>query len=57
MMPFLFALGQFLVDHTDLVNALIEAVEGGATKADLMKAIRASMVAAADEQMKAELKP
>ncbi len=51
------AVGEFLLSHADLLNALMEAIEGGADKDSLMKAIRASMVAAADEQMKRELDP
>ncbi len=51
------AVGEFLLSHADLLNALMEAIEGGASKDELMKAIRASMVAASDEQMKRELKP
>lgn len=56
MIPAISAFLTFLLEHTELLNALMEAIEGGADKDSLMKAIRASMVAAADEQMKAELK-
>lgn len=52
---FFLALGTFLLEHGELVNALMEAIEGGTTKEELMKAIRVSMVAASDEQMKREL--
>ena len=57
MIPFLTLLAQFLLEHGDLVNAVMEAVDGGAKKEDILKAIRASMVAASDEVMKQELKP
>ncbi|MEJ7812888.1 MAG: hypothetical protein WKG32_20910 [Gemmatimonadaceae bacterium] len=55
MTAFFLALGTFLLEHGELVNALMEAIEGGTTKEELMKAIRVSMVAASDEQMKREL--
>lgn len=45
----------FLAEHFDLVEALIEAIAGGASKESLLKAIKASMVTASDEAMKREL--
>ncbi len=57
MIPFLTMFAEFLIKHGDIVNAVIEAVEGGADKATLMANIRASMVAASDVEMAEELKP
>ncbi|HXG69974.1 MAG TPA: hypothetical protein VNJ04_05095 [Gemmatimonadaceae bacterium] len=48
---------RFLVAHGDLVNALMDAIDGGADRESVLKAIRASMVAVSDEQMKRELAP
>lgn len=45
----------FLAEHFELVEALIEAVDGGATKEELLRSIKASMVAASNERMKREL--
>ncbi len=56
MMTFMLALGEFLLKHADLVNAVMEAIEGGASKEEMLKAIRASMVAASDAEMQRELK-
>ncbi|MCL2724865.1 MAG: hypothetical protein FWD69_10560 [Polyangiaceae bacterium] len=44
-----------LLAHADLIVALVEAIEGGASKEKLMKAIKAEMVAASDAVMHAEL--
>jgi hypothetical protein len=57
MILFLTTMGEFFLKHGELINALFEAIEGGATKEELLKAIRASMVAASDEEMKRELGP
>ncbi len=57
MTAFLVAMGTFLLEHGELLNALMEAIDGGTTKEELLRAIRASMVAASDEQMKRELGP
>ncbi len=57
MIPFMLALGEFLLKHGDLINAVMEAIEGGASKEEMMKAIRASMVAASDAEMRRELNP
>ncbi len=57
MIPFMLAMGEFLLKHGDLVNAVMEAIEGGASKDEMMKAIRASMVAVSDADMKEELDP
>jgi hypothetical protein len=53
LLPFL----TFLVEHLDLVNALYEAILGGASKADMLAAIRASQLAAADAAVEADLGP
>jgi hypothetical protein len=53
IVPFL----TFLLDHADLLNAIWEAVQGGATKEDILKAIRASQLAAADAAVEADLGP
>jgi len=55
MVQFMVMMGEFLLKHGELVNALMEAIEGGTTKEELMRAIRASMVAASDAEMKREL--
>ncbi len=47
--------GQFLVEHADLLGDLVQALEGGASKDVLRKAIRDAMVAASDAEMKREL--
>lgn len=56
MIQFMMMMGEFFIKHGDLINALFEAIEGGATKEELLKAIRASMVAASDAEMARELK-
>jgi hypothetical protein len=45
----------FLLQHLDLISLLGEAVTKGVSKENLSEAIRKTMVAASDEQMKAEL--
>lgn len=57
MVTFMLALGEFLLKHGDLVSAVMEAIEGGASKEEMLKAIRASMVATSDADMKVELDP
>lgn len=57
MIPFMTLLGEFLLKHGELINAIMEAIEGGATKEEVLKAIRASVVAASDAEMKRELTP
>lgn len=56
-MQFMLMMGQFLLEHGDIINAVMDAIQGGADKEQMMKAIRASMVAASDAEMKRELKP
>lgn len=50
------AVATFLLEHADLIEVLYDAIRGGASKDELKKAIRASMVAASDAAMLAELK-
>lgn len=45
----------FLLEHLDVVEALVEALEGGVSKDALKAAIRAEMVRASDEAMRREL--
>lgn len=45
----------FLLNHADLVDLLISAIEGGASKDLLMKAVKDAMVEASNVEMKAEL--
>ncbi len=47
----------FLLTHANLINAIWEAVDGGATNEQILKAIRSSMVAASDAVVEAELGP
>ena len=49
------AIGGFIAAHPDLVIALKDAIEGGASKDALMKSIQESLVAASDAEMKREL--
>lgn len=44
-----------LLEHADLITLIVQAIEGGVTKASLVKAIEAEMVNASDAAMKAEL--
>lgn len=45
----------FLLRHLDLISLIGEALTKGVTKENLAASIRATMVAASDEQMKREL--
>jgi hypothetical protein len=47
----------FLLTHEDVILAVVEALEAGATKKALLIAIREAMVAASDARMRAELAP
>lgn len=47
----------FLFEHLDVVEALYEVITGGAKKTDVLKAIRATAVAASDAEMHKELDP
>lgn len=49
--------GDFLINHGDLLKACVEALEGGATSDQIRQAIRASMVTASDAAVEAELGP
>ncbi|MBA2684750.1 MAG: hypothetical protein H0U66_09690 [Gemmatimonadaceae bacterium] len=57
MIIFMTQLATFLLEHADLIDLVMKAIEGGASKDDLVKAVRASMVAASDVEMARELKP
>ena len=48
---------QFMIEHHDLVNAIWEAVSGGATKADILKAIRQTQIDATNAAVAADLGP
>ncbi len=41
----------FLLEHADLIGLLKDAIDGGASKEELVKTIKASMVAASDAEM------
>lgn len=41
----------FLLQHADLIGLLKDALDGGADKDELVKTIKASMVAASDAEM------
>ncbi len=56
MIIFMTQLATFLLEHADLIDLVMKAIEGGASKEDLVKAVRASMVAASDAEMRRELK-
>jgi hypothetical protein len=45
----------FLAEHADLVELLVDAVEGGTTKEALAAAIRAAAVETSDAAMREEL--
>ena len=57
MGTFLLAFGEFLLAHSDLITDIQVALEGGASKDALKKAIRDSMVAASDAVVEIELGP
>jgi hypothetical protein len=48
-------IGRFLIEHGDTILAIKDALSGGQTKAQLIATIRASMVAASDAAVEAEL--
>ena len=47
----------FLLEHVELVEAIYEVIEGGAKKEDVLKAVRATAIAASDAEMHRELDP
>jgi hypothetical protein len=47
----------FLIEHGDLVKALYDAIGGGASKSDILKAIRDSQIAATEVAVEADLGP
>lgn len=50
-------IGNFLIEHGDMVEAMMQALAGGATKAQVLAGIRAGMVTAADAVVTADLGP
>ena len=57
MLEVLAEIGAFIVEYADLIFAIKEALAKGASKADIMKGIKASMVTASDAEMLRELGP
>lgn len=47
----------FVLSHLDVLEVVIEAIDGGASKEAIKNAIRAEMVKASDELMRKELEP
>lgn len=47
----------FLLENLDIIEAVGKAIAGGASKEDLLKGIKATMVAASDAEMHRELDP
>lgn len=54
-MPVVAKILGFLAEHFELVEALVEAMDAGATKAEILRSIKATMVAASVERMRREL--
>lgn len=50
-------IGEFLLEHGDVISEISAALAGGATKAQVLAGIRASMLAASDAVVEAELGP
>lgn len=50
-------IGTFLAEHSDVIEAIREALGGGATKEQILLGIRASMVATSDAVVEAEIGP
>jgi hypothetical protein len=44
-----------LAKHADVIELLIQVLEGGADKASITQSLRASLIQASDDAMKAEL--
>jgi hypothetical protein len=51
------AIGTFLVEHGDMIEAILAAFGAGTSKAEVMAGIRASMITASDAAVFAELGP
>ena len=47
--------GEFLINHGNIIKAIVEAFEGGATSDQVLSAIKGSMVTASDAVVEAEL--
>lgn len=50
-------IGQFLIEHADLINDIRNAFADGASKEQIKDAIRASMLAAAEADLTVKLGP
>ena len=50
-------IGQFLIDHGGMIEAIMQALAGGRTEAQILAGIRAGMVTAADAAVLADLGP
>lgn len=48
---------RFLLAHMDLVEAIYDAVDGGMSKDDILKAIRDAQIAATKAAVEADLGP
>lgn len=48
---------EFLLKHADLVNAIWEALDGGATKEQILAGIRQTQIDAAKAAVEADLGP
>ncbi len=55
MIETLAKIGQFLLEHADLVDEIYELIASGVSKESIKKAIRALKVKVSDEAMKEEL--
>lgn len=55
MPPIVGQLVAFLTNHWDLVVAIIQAIESGASKESLLAAVRAAQIEASDSVMREEL--
>lgn len=54
-MEALITIAGFLLQHADIITLIMKAINGGANKDNIVKAIEAEMVAASDAEMKREL--
>ena len=50
-------IGQFLLDHGNMIEAMMQALAGGGTEEQILAGIRAGMVTAADAAVLADLGP
>lgn len=54
---FFIRFGKVLLENPQAIMALVEALEGGMTEAELVASIRASMVAGTEAAVEADLGP